>query len=271
MSPPTTACPSPKRAFSLFGQRSRPATIDIEDGQASDAKFCGGECDSGAGTARADLYNTVQRYVGQSPPETLGKAPPVGVMPDTFAIAQQDGVDRTDRGSIAGKLRQQRHDRLLAWMRDVHAREAHAFRSRDQFAERIDTEPQPFEVDQLVDAAESVLGLLHLHAGRGARSLDTGADQAQQHRWSTADWHAGGSPVTRPWIGACADGAKSLLTIWLVHVNAGTGPGLRVGYEELAWGRHVNRWRHAWNIVRSADHNLLGLSFSTAFICLRWG
>ena len=35
--------------------------------------------------------------------------------------------------------------------------------------------------------------------------------------------------------------------------------GLRVGYEALAWGRHVNRWRHAWNIVRQADHPALGL------------
>ena len=26
--------------------------------------------------------------------------------------------------------------------------------------------------------------------------------------------------------------------------------GLRVGYEALAWGRNVNTWRHAWNIVR---------------------
>jgi len=35
--------------------------------------------------------------------------------------------------------------------------------------------------------------------------------------------------------------------------------GLRVGYEALAWGRHVNRWRQAWNIVRQADHPALGL------------
>ena len=35
--------------------------------------------------------------------------------------------------------------------------------------------------------------------------------------------------------------------------------GLRVGYEALAWGRHVNRWRHAWDIVRQADHPALGL------------
>ena len=35
--------------------------------------------------------------------------------------------------------------------------------------------------------------------------------------------------------------------------------GLRVGYEALAWGRHVNRWRQAWDIVQRADHASLGL------------
>ncbi|MCG5238475.1 bifunctional sugar phosphate isomerase/epimerase/4-hydroxyphenylpyruvate dioxygenase family protein [Azospirillum doebereinerae] len=35
--------------------------------------------------------------------------------------------------------------------------------------------------------------------------------------------------------------------------------GLRVGYEALAWGRHVNRWRQAWDIVNRADHPALGL------------
>lgn len=35
--------------------------------------------------------------------------------------------------------------------------------------------------------------------------------------------------------------------------------GFRVGYEALAWGRHVNRWRHAWRIVQQADHPNLGL------------
>ena len=35
--------------------------------------------------------------------------------------------------------------------------------------------------------------------------------------------------------------------------------GLRIGYEALAWGRHVNRWEHAWRIVRHADHPALGL------------
>jgi 4-hydroxyphenylpyruvate dioxygenase len=35
--------------------------------------------------------------------------------------------------------------------------------------------------------------------------------------------------------------------------------GLRVGYEALAWGRNVNTWRHAWNIVQQANHEALGI------------
>jgi len=37
------------------------------------------------------------------------------------------------------------------------------------------------------------------------------------------------------------------------------GRGLRVGYEALAWGRHVNDHRDAWEIVRRADHPNVGL------------
>src|SRR3546814_15191089 len=35
--------------------------------------------------------------------------------------------------------------------------------------------------------------------------------------------------------------------------------GLRVGYEALAWGRHVNDHRDAWEIVRRAEHPSIGL------------
>ena len=35
--------------------------------------------------------------------------------------------------------------------------------------------------------------------------------------------------------------------------------GLRVAYEALAWGRHVNDHREAWALVRDADHPALGL------------
>ncbi|AOF92838.1 sugar phosphate isomerase/epimerase and 4-hydroxyphenylpyruvate domain-containing protein [Sinorhizobium sp. RAC02] len=35
--------------------------------------------------------------------------------------------------------------------------------------------------------------------------------------------------------------------------------GLRVGYEALAWGKHINDHRDAWEIVRRADHANIGL------------
>jgi 4-hydroxyphenylpyruvate dioxygenase len=45
---------------------------------------------------------------------------------------------------------------------------------------------------------------------------------------------------------------------------------LRVGFEALSWGRHVNRFRQAWSIVEQADHPHLGLildSFHTLALC----
>jgi 3-dehydroshikimate dehydratase len=35
--------------------------------------------------------------------------------------------------------------------------------------------------------------------------------------------------------------------------------GLRVGYEALSWGRYINDHRDAWEIVRRADHDQVGL------------
>ena len=35
--------------------------------------------------------------------------------------------------------------------------------------------------------------------------------------------------------------------------------GIRIGFEALAWGRHVNDHRDAWEIVRRADHAAVGL------------
>lgn len=45
--------------------------------------------------------------------------------------------------------------------------------------------------------------------------------------------------------------------------------GLRVGFEALAWGRHVNDYRDAWEIVRRADHPAIGLVLDTFHILAR--
>ncbi|MGY2401635.1 3-dehydroshikimate dehydratase QuiC [Pseudomonas sp. SDO5271_S396] len=35
--------------------------------------------------------------------------------------------------------------------------------------------------------------------------------------------------------------------------------GMRIGYEALAWGKHVNTWQQVWNLVRQVDHPSLGV------------
>jgi 4-hydroxyphenylpyruvate dioxygenase len=45
--------------------------------------------------------------------------------------------------------------------------------------------------------------------------------------------------------------------------------GLRVGYEALAWGRHVKDWTAAWDIVARAERANLGIVLDSFHICVR--
>jgi 4-hydroxyphenylpyruvate dioxygenase len=45
--------------------------------------------------------------------------------------------------------------------------------------------------------------------------------------------------------------------------------GLRIGYEALAWGRWVKDWTAAWEIVRAADCDNLGIVLDSFHICSR--
>ena len=45
--------------------------------------------------------------------------------------------------------------------------------------------------------------------------------------------------------------------------------GLRVGFEALAWGRHINDYRDAWEAVRRADHPAVGLVLDSFHILAR--
>jgi len=45
--------------------------------------------------------------------------------------------------------------------------------------------------------------------------------------------------------------------------------GIRVAYEALAWGTHVNTYRHAWNIVAAVDHPALGTCLDSFHILSR--
>jgi 4-hydroxyphenylpyruvate dioxygenase len=45
--------------------------------------------------------------------------------------------------------------------------------------------------------------------------------------------------------------------------------GIRVAYEALAWGRHVNTYEHAWRIVEAAGHPALGVCLDSFHILSR--
>jgi 4-hydroxyphenylpyruvate dioxygenase len=45
--------------------------------------------------------------------------------------------------------------------------------------------------------------------------------------------------------------------------------GLRVGFEALAWGRHIDDYRDAWEVVRRADHPAIGLVLDSFHIYAR--
>ena len=59
---------------------------------------------------------------------------------------------------------------------------------------------------------------------------------------------------------AQADGDRGRILADLAEAGERAGRrGLRVGYEALAWGRHVNDHREAWALVRDVDQPALGL------------
>ena len=45
--------------------------------------------------------------------------------------------------------------------------------------------------------------------------------------------------------------------------------GLRVGFEALAWGRHISDYRDAWEVVRRADHPAVGVTLDSFHIFAR--
>ncbi len=58
-----------------------------------------------------------------------------------------------------------------------------------------------------------------------------------------------------------------------LHTLAGRAHarGMRIAYEALAWGRHVNTWEASWDAVRTADHPALGLCLDSFHVLARGG
>ena len=66
---------------------------------------------------------------------------------------------------------------------------------------------------------------------------------------------AGAAPTPRRW--RCATPALAAAQLHELAERAARR-NLRIGFEALAWGRHVDRYGQAWDIVERADHPHLG-------------
>ncbi|MFI9844552.1 bifunctional sugar phosphate isomerase/epimerase/4-hydroxyphenylpyruvate dioxygenase family protein [Nonomuraea sp. NPDC051941] len=67
---------------------------------------------------------------------------------------------------------------------------------------------------------------------------------------------------------AIGDDELAASQLWLLAERA-AGHGIRIAYEALAWGRHVNEYLHAWRLVRMADHPNLGTCLDSFHILSR--
>ena len=67
---------------------------------------------------------------------------------------------------------------------------------------------------------------------------------------------------------AIDDDALAAEQLWALAERA-AARGIRVAYEALAWGRHVNEYDHAWRLVQAADHPALGVCLDSFHILSR--
>ena len=84
------------------GHRLRPRGFDIDENQILDAQRQRRMRYRRTRAAGTELHNPSQRCPRQSPPKTLGKAPPIGVVADPAAVAQDHRIDRAKRRRIVG-------------------------------------------------------------------------------------------------------------------------------------------------------------------------
>ena len=161
-------------------QRARPGVVGVDDQQPAHPERGERVGDGGAGTARAEEHDTVPVDARQAVDERPLEAGDVGVVPDGPAVADQDGVEGTDRRHLGRHLVDQRHHRLLGRVGDVEAVEAELDRAGQQPLQAVGVDRAVGLLDDLVDVAKPLPLRLPLVQLRGQRRTDAVADQPGQ-------------------------------------------------------------------------------------------
>jgi 4-hydroxyphenylpyruvate dioxygenase len=95
-------------------------------------------------------------------------------------------------------------------------------------------------------------GMPEPHRTQGFRRIEKKFDLMQELGTDLLLVCSNISPISLGGIDRAADDFREL-------GERASARGLRVGFEALAWGRHVNDYRDAWKIVRRANHNSIGI------------
>src|SRR5687768_16792906 len=95
--------------------------VDVEDHRVPSAHTKQGVRDSGAGSACAEQNDLLQPCAGQAEGEATGEPGQVGVVADCLDVAENHGVDRSQRGGLGGQVVEVGQDGLLSWICDVQA------------------------------------------------------------------------------------------------------------------------------------------------------
>lgn len=137
----------------------------------------------------------------------------------------------------------------------------------------------------LVDHPEGVEAAAQLVRGSGLkvtdfqplRDFEGAPDAMRPHRLAIAREHlrqmqlvgadlllvcSATSPLTIDDPDRAAEDLRTLSTL-------ATPLGIRICYEALSWGRHVNRWHQAWDIVRRCDRANVGIILDSFHMAVR--
>jgi hypothetical protein len=155
----------------------------VKQRQRAEAKSESGIRHGSPCTAGAKLDNAINLHAVHVTAKTLGEAGPVGVVADPLAVAQQNGIHRTERFCVLRQLRQMRNDRLLAGMGNREASESGALDSQQQVRQSPGRDAQLGQVNEAVDIPKPMgLPFGHLEFG-GSGALDVSTDQAEEGRF----------------------------------------------------------------------------------------
>ena len=171
---------SGKARFQPTSQRGGSVVHAVDDIESLRTHLKGGIGGGRTGASGAELHDPVKRRARQASANALTKPPPVGVVANSPCVAEDDSIDRTEGVCAFREFGQVCDDALLAGVSDVQAGKTETFGGIDERRHCGGPVRDGVEVQELIDAPDTVrFGLPFMH-GRTARCMNAGTDKTEQ-------------------------------------------------------------------------------------------